>query len=50
VLLGAVGGSGPAVSGYALSVPAANRGCAACVGPYDGAAVALLRGLRSEGF
>jgi hypothetical protein len=50
VLLGAVGGSGPAVSGFALTVPAGSRGCAACVGPYDGAAVGLLRGLRSEGF
>jgi hypothetical protein len=50
VLLGAVGGSGPAVSGYALSDPADKRGCAGCVGPYDGAVVALLRGLRNEGF
>ena len=50
VLLGAVGGSGPAVSGYALSDPAGKSGCAACVGPHDGATVALLRGLRSEGF
>jgi endoglucanase len=50
VLLGAVGGSGPAVSGYALSDPPGNPGCAACVGPYDGATVGLLRGLRNEGF
>jgi hypothetical protein len=50
VLLGAVGGSGPAVSGYALSDPGGNSGCAGCVGPHDAAAIALLRGLRSEGF
>jgi hypothetical protein len=46
VLLGAVGGSGPAVSGYALSNPVGKSG----VGAHDGAAIALLRGLRSEGF
>jgi Cellulase (glycosyl hydrolase family 5) len=50
VLLGAVGGSGPAVSGYALSDPTTNAGCATCAGPYDGVAVALLRGLQNEGF
>lgn len=38
LLLGAVGGSGPAVSGYWLS------------GQYDRAAVALLRALRSQGY
>jgi hypothetical protein len=50
VLLGAVGGSGPAVSGYALSDPVGNHGCAACVGSNDRAAVGLLRGLSNEGF
>ena len=50
VLLGAVGGSGPAVSGYALSDPAGSQVCAACIGPYDRAALGLLRGLRNEGF
>lgn len=49
-LLGAVGGVGPVVSGYALSDPAARQGCAACAGSSDRIAVALLRGLRSEGF
>jgi hypothetical protein len=49
VLLGAVGGSGPAVSGYALSDPAGSSACSACVGPHDRAAVALLRGLRKQG-
>lgn len=49
VLLSAVGGSGPAVSGYALSDPPGIRSCPGCVGPYDRAAIALLRGLRSEG-
>jgi hypothetical protein len=50
VLLGAVGASGPAVSGYALSDPPGKTGCAACAGPNDRVALAMLRGLRSEGF
>jgi Cellulase (glycosyl hydrolase family 5) len=50
LLLGAVGGSGPAVSGFALSDPPGRQACQACAGQNDATALALLRGLRGEGF
>jgi hypothetical protein len=46
-LLGAFNAAGPAVSGYWLNDP--QGACALCASPYDGAARAFLRALRSEG-